>query len=91
MVTNDIETKIIEFLKDHTDELHSSQLKPIVYCVYGGEKINKDNLRTYEKEIFGILCKLEKDGIIKNTNRQPEGSPYQITGSRWILLTKLRN
>ena len=81
---DDIEGKIIECLKN-SDIFHPSQVKPIVYSVYGGENISDKNLPSLSREIYSILCKLEKDGIVKNTNRLPKETPQSIAASRWIL------
>jgi hypothetical protein len=85
MVANDIEGKIIEFLKNNSDVFHESQVKPIVYAVYGGEKINNKNISSLLREIYSVLCKLENDGIVKNTNRLPKETSQSIAASRWVL------
>jgi hypothetical protein len=52
MVDNDIEGKILDYLKNNSDVFHPSQVKPIVYAVYGGEKINDKNITSLSKIIY---------------------------------------
>jgi hypothetical protein len=51
MVENEIERKIIEFLKNNSDIFHATQVKPIVYAVYGSGKINDKNISFYPRTI----------------------------------------
>ena len=88
MSPNDIEGKIVEYLQNNSDDFHESQVKTIVYAVYGAETITDSNLSFLSREIYSILCRLEKDGIVKNTNRLPIETPQSIAASRWVLLTK---
>jgi hypothetical protein len=88
MLANDIEEKIIDYLKNNSDEFHSSQVKPIAYAVYGGGKINAKNISSLVMEIYSILCKLEKDGKVKNDNPFPVSSPQAIAASRWYYVKK---
>jgi hypothetical protein len=86
MATNNVEELIVEYLKNNSDIFHPSQIKPIVYTIYGAEKINDNNILGLEREIYNILCELEKREIVKNTNRLPPNAQHAVAGSRWILL-----
>ncbi len=88
MLVNEIEAKIIGYLENNSDVFHEVQVKPIVFSVYGGENINDKNILSLSREIYNILCRLEKDGIVKNTNRLPKETAQSLAASRWILSKK---
>jgi hypothetical protein len=80
-----VEGKILDYLKNNSDVFHPSQVKPIVYAVFGAEKISDGNIRSLSKKIYDVLCKLEENGVVKNTNRLPMETSDSIAASRWIL------
>jgi len=84
MLTSENEEQIIEFLKKESDECYPIQVKPIVYAVYGANKVNKKNIMFLVREYYSFLCRREKNkGDVRNTNPLPVPSPLAMAASRW--------
>lgn len=90
MKTAEIERIVIQFLNRETDDLKSSQIKPIAYEVYGANNLNDKNIMSSEWGVYNVLLKLEKDGVVKNTNPVPGSEISQMILSQWMLLNNKR-
>ena len=89
MFPDNIAEKIIEYLKNNTDDFKSAQLKTITMSLYGAGKVNENNIEDLMREMFSRLEKLEKDGVVENTLRLPTKNLWEkIRASQWKLLKK---